>query len=366
MATLLPIIQFFDNNGDLLRDGLIYCYQAKTSTLQSAYIDYTASTPLENPILLDDTGRPQTSGSIWLLGSYTLIITDVNGNIVNAILDTVISFNVISWAGLTATIAQINALGASIGAAGTVLPSAVPIVDVNKSISGFNKLTGGSLIANTGINTFLLDDTHGDTAVIVGDIASQVNAVKIIPNNGGPPIITAFGSDTNINLIVGLNTVYIADFTYPTKDGTTGQYLGTNAHKVLSFQTDFILQTQIYMLEEVFIPTNASLAFYTSAPLIQQEAIFTVKTLNPKSDESVFIIKVNVDVIGVSKKPCLLLNTSGKGHPALAATIGTSGSNISLTYIMHNTSLDPITFYLAATDSLKTGSTLTIQEIKSQ
>ena len=71
MARLFEIIQFFDANGDPLASGLIYTYEAGTSTPKVAYTDQTAGTPHPNPIVLDSAGRAQ----IWLDGTaYKLVV----------------------------------------------------------------------------------------------------------------------------------------------------------------------------------------------------------------------------------------------------------------------------------------------------
>jgi hypothetical protein len=54
--------QFFDSNGDPLSGGLVYSYQAGTSTPQATYTDSTLGTPNANPVVLDSAGR----AAIWL------------------------------------------------------------------------------------------------------------------------------------------------------------------------------------------------------------------------------------------------------------------------------------------------------------
>jgi hypothetical protein len=56
--------QFFDNNGDPLSGGLVYTYDAGTTTPRATYTDENGSTPNTNPIVLDSAGR--TPAEIWL------------------------------------------------------------------------------------------------------------------------------------------------------------------------------------------------------------------------------------------------------------------------------------------------------------
>jgi len=66
--------QFFDNNGQPNAGGLIYTYQAGSSTLLTTYTDVNGTIANTNPIVLDAYGR--TPNEIWMQTgySYKLII----------------------------------------------------------------------------------------------------------------------------------------------------------------------------------------------------------------------------------------------------------------------------------------------------
>ncbi len=66
--------QFFDNNGVPLNGGLLYTYQAGTSTPSATYTSSTGSIANPNPIVLDSAGR--VPNEIWLTGaqSYKFIL----------------------------------------------------------------------------------------------------------------------------------------------------------------------------------------------------------------------------------------------------------------------------------------------------
>lgn len=67
--------QFFDNNGDPLSGGLVYSYQAGTTTPLSTYTSTSGVTPHTNPIVLDSAGRVPSGGEIWLeLRLYKFIL----------------------------------------------------------------------------------------------------------------------------------------------------------------------------------------------------------------------------------------------------------------------------------------------------
>lgn len=61
--------QFFDNNGVPLSGGLIYTYQAGSSTPLTTYTTNAGTTPNTNPIILDAAGR--CSNEIWMQTGYS-------------------------------------------------------------------------------------------------------------------------------------------------------------------------------------------------------------------------------------------------------------------------------------------------------
>jgi hypothetical protein len=69
--------QFFSNNGVPLTGGLLYTYQAGTSTPATTYSSSSGFTALANPIILDAAGRVPT-GEIWLTDgiSYKFVLKD--------------------------------------------------------------------------------------------------------------------------------------------------------------------------------------------------------------------------------------------------------------------------------------------------
>jgi hypothetical protein len=61
--------QFFDNNGVPLSGGLIYTYQAGSSTPLATYTTSLGTTPNTNPIILDSSGR--TPNQVWMQTGYS-------------------------------------------------------------------------------------------------------------------------------------------------------------------------------------------------------------------------------------------------------------------------------------------------------
>jgi len=60
--------QFFDNNGVPLNGGLLYTYQAGSSTPLATYTDINGTTANSNPIVLNSSGR--LSNEVWLTYGY--------------------------------------------------------------------------------------------------------------------------------------------------------------------------------------------------------------------------------------------------------------------------------------------------------
>lgn len=70
--------QFFNNSGVPLAGGLIYTYEAGTTTPEITYTSSTGSTPNTNPIVLNSAGR--VSEEVWLTNevNYKFVLRDSN------------------------------------------------------------------------------------------------------------------------------------------------------------------------------------------------------------------------------------------------------------------------------------------------
>ena len=82
--------QFFTDDGVPLSGGLIYSYEAGTSTPKVTYTNSTGNTAHPNPIVLNSAGRVP-GGEIWLtLGGYKFILA-TSTNVTIATYDNVFS-----------------------------------------------------------------------------------------------------------------------------------------------------------------------------------------------------------------------------------------------------------------------------------
>jgi hypothetical protein len=72
-----PKLQFFDNNGLPLAGGLLFSYQAGTTTPAPTYTDSTGSTVNANPVVLDASGR----ANVWLgANGYKFVLQTSTGS----------------------------------------------------------------------------------------------------------------------------------------------------------------------------------------------------------------------------------------------------------------------------------------------
>ena len=101
-----PSLQFFAANGSPLAGGLVYTYQAGTTTPLATYEDSQGLTPNANPIVLDSSGHP-TNGSnpvgLWLTNNtaYKICISDSN-NIPQYCIDNINNHVIASYTDVTA------------------------------------------------------------------------------------------------------------------------------------------------------------------------------------------------------------------------------------------------------------------------
>ena len=73
--------QFFDNNGVPLAGGLLYAYQAGSSTPLATYTTISGTVANANPIVLNSSGR--LDNEVWLTYGYfyKFVLKDASGNL---------------------------------------------------------------------------------------------------------------------------------------------------------------------------------------------------------------------------------------------------------------------------------------------
>ena len=82
LSPAATMVQQFTNVGVPLAGGLLYVYQAGTTSTQTSYTDATGTTANANPITLVSGGRLPAGTSIWVAANtpHKIVITDASGN----------------------------------------------------------------------------------------------------------------------------------------------------------------------------------------------------------------------------------------------------------------------------------------------
>lgn len=151
MAELVNVIreQFLDDNGDPLAGGLLYSYEAGTSTPKATYKDLAGSEANTNPIVLDSAGRPPYDVR-FTTGTYKFVLKDSLENTIWTVDDVQTFASYVTTAGALAVAENLADL-ADVPTAWTNLgidPLTTPVTTAitssmgATSISGYN-FTGG-------------------------------------------------------------------------------------------------------------------------------------------------------------------------------------------------------------------------------
>jgi len=133
--------QFFDNNGSPLSGGLIYTYDAGTTTPAATYTDASAITNNTNPIVLDSAGR--TPAQIWLTAgsSYKFILQTSTGVLIKTDDNIFASYELDKFVGTTVGLGG-NSLATNIAVGDTALDSNTS--GTNSTAVGYDALTANT------------------------------------------------------------------------------------------------------------------------------------------------------------------------------------------------------------------------------
>jgi hypothetical protein len=159
--------QFFDNNGVPLNGGLLYVYDAGTTTPASTYTDSTAATNNTNPIVLDSAGR--TPAQIWLTAgaSYKFVLQTSTGVLIKTDDNIFASYELAKVVGVTVGLGG-NSLATNVEVGNTALDSNT--TGTNNTAVGYDALTANTDgVQNTSVGSLALDaNTGGDYNTALG------------------------------------------------------------------------------------------------------------------------------------------------------------------------------------------------------
>lgn len=172
-VSLSPIgngFQFFTATGAVLNGGLLFTYQAGTSTAQATYTDPTAGTPNSNPIVLNSDGRPPEE--IWLTDGtgYKFLLKDSLGNLIATYdnLFGIVAANNALFTGVPIYVSSVSGTGNALVLTPSTAITAYTAGQIfTFSMSGVASNTGGSTVAVSGLAAKTIYSKAG--ATLTGD-----------------------------------------------------------------------------------------------------------------------------------------------------------------------------------------------------
>jgi hypothetical protein len=159
--------QFFDNNGVPLNGGLLYVYDAGTTSPASTYTSSSAVTNNTNPIVLDSAGR--TPAQIWLTAgaSYKFVLKTSADVLIKTDDNIYASYELSKVVGVTVGLGG-NSIATNVEVGNTALDSNT--TGTNNTAVGYDALTSNTDgVQNTAMGSAALDaNTGGDYNTAVG------------------------------------------------------------------------------------------------------------------------------------------------------------------------------------------------------
>jgi hypothetical protein len=232
--------QFFDNNGLPLTGGLIYTYQAGSSTLLTTYTTVNGNIANTNPIVLDAYGR--TPSEVWMQTGYSYkFIIQTSAAVTLQTLDNL--YGILQAAPTATPSIPTGGIILWSGSLGSV-PSGYVLCDGNNSTPDLRDrfvIGAGSnyAVAATGGSADAIVVTHTHTATSVVTDPGHVHSYQKpsgAPNN-------AAGSIPNDITQVAANTASaVTGITVATTNANAGTS-GTNANLPPYYALAYIMKT---------------------------------------------------------------------------------------------------------------------------
>lgn len=265
--------QFFDSNGDPLAGGLLYTYNAGTTTPVSTYTSRSGSAYNTNPIVLDSSGR--TPAEIWLEGGvlYKFVLKDSTFVQVGSY-DNIPAVNDPTTTNNLITVAGTNAL------TGLAVPP----------LEGYTAGAQYSFIAqntNTGAVTLDIDSLgvknvtkFGSTPLVAGDITA--GALVIVEYDGtrfqlltvGKTTFNYIFETTTVSATASTGTINYDVLTQPVLYYTTN----ASANWTMNFRGSATASLNSIMsvgqtVSVTFMSTQGATAYYNNAVTIDGSAV---------------------------------------------------------------------------------------------
>jgi len=229
--------QFFDNNGVPLSGGLIYQYQAGSSTLLTTYTTVNGTVANANPIVLDASGRP--TNEIWMQTgySYKLIIQTSGGSTLQT-LDNL--YPILQNAPASAPALPSGAIILWSGSIGSI-PSGYVLCDGTNSTPDlrdrFVVAAGNNYsVGQTGgsADSIVVSHTHTATSVVT-DPGHLHNSIFATASGSNPGVLNNASSSGNTSTAT-------TGITVATTNASTG-VSGTGANNPLFYALAYIMKS---------------------------------------------------------------------------------------------------------------------------
>lgn len=223
--------QFFDNNGVPLAGGLIYQYQAGSSTPLSTYTTNNGTTPNSNPIILDSAGRSATE--IWMQIGYTYkLIIQTSAGVILQTLDNL--YPILQNSGTSGTTIPTGLITMWSGAIGSIPSGWVLCNGSNGSPDLRDRfvIAAGSTysVGQTGGSADAIVVSHTHSLTDPGHLHSVSGTVSQTGLTGGP---TVFGQISTVNTNTSTTGISV------NTSGTSG----TNANLPPYYALAYIMKT---------------------------------------------------------------------------------------------------------------------------
>ena len=245
--------QFFDNNGNVLSGGLLYTYEAGTTTPLATYTSSTGATANTNPIVLNAGGRP--ANEIWLDVSKTakFILKDSLGSTIGTWDNIPSIVSALNLSGTNNGVPYFNAGGVfssgsnltfdgtNLSVSGNVTTGADADIGGNANVSGNATVTGNASVSGNATVTGTIASTGGLTSTTpavtqaLGDASTKVATTAFVNN-----AVSASATKSKIQTITvdgpsgGILTITLAPTTldfrnYPTTTGLVSTVSNTSS-----------------------------------------------------------------------------------------------------------------------------------------
>lgn len=232
--------QFFDNAGLPLSGGLIYTYQAGSSTLLTTYTDVNGNVANTNPIVLDSAGR--TPNEIWLQTGYSYkFVIQTSAGVTLQTLDNLYPILQNATASVTPTPTGLIAMwSGSIGS----IPSGWALCDgTNGTPNLRNKfiVAAGSTYAVgvTGGSADAIVVSHTHTATSTSTVTDPGHNHSILSGGGDSTWALSFGAGSSTSVGTSTTGITVSTSTTNASTGTSG----TNANLPPYYALAYIMKT---------------------------------------------------------------------------------------------------------------------------